>query len=54
MTDDGDDKGVLEFELFYSKLESEFFTGCGATFSCNESETSSTLSSGTENILINI
>jgi hypothetical protein len=48
-----DDEGVVEFEFFFNELESEFFTGCGSTFSFNESHTSST-SSCTENILINI
>jgi hypothetical protein len=54
VADDDDDEEVVEFELFFSELESEFFMSCVTTFSFNESDTSSTSFSCTENILINI
>jgi hypothetical protein len=42
--DDYDDEAVVDFELFFSGTELEFFTDCakdcGTRFSCNEFDTS--------------
>ncbi len=50
--DDGD--VVVDFELFFSGTDSDFFTdcakGCDTTFSCNEFDTSPISSSCIEKI----
>jgi len=52
--DDYDDEAVVDFELFFSGTELEFFTDCakdcGTRFSCNEFDTSPISYSCIENI----